>query len=159
MDELTLRVLLAEMGQDAKVVADAARTARERLEAGSPAGVEGAGYHLARAYNALEQMMERVARAFENQIDNRSGWHRELVRRLSLAIPGVRPPLFPPALLPELQELRAFRHVFRHAYDLPLQAARLEPLVDAAQRVADGLPDCIHSFAEAVAAQEGWQLS
>jgi hypothetical protein len=59
-----------------------------------------------------------IAKAFENNIDDEQGWHMESMRRLSIDIPGVRPALFPGALAADLQELRGFRHVVRHAYDL-----------------------------------------
>ena len=34
----------------------------------------------------------RVAKTFENHIDGRT-WHQDLIRRMRLEIPGVRPPL------------------------------------------------------------------
>ena len=64
----------------------------------------------------------------------------QLIRRLSITIPGVRPAVFGPDLVSDLQELRGFRHVVRHAYDLSLKKDKLVPLLDAAQRVATLAP-------------------
>lgn len=43
-------------------------------------------------FNVFEQMALRVAKAFENNIDDEQGWHGALLKRLALAIPGVRCP-------------------------------------------------------------------
>ncbi|MCC6442824.1 MAG: hypothetical protein IT210_05130 [Armatimonadetes bacterium] len=156
MDELGLKVLSAEMQEDMRAMAEACQTAKERLGGGSDPEIEAAAFHLARVYNILEQMALRVAKAFENRIDETGGWHIELLRRLSLEIPGVRPALFPQSLLPDLQELRAFRHIFRHAYDLALRPERFRPLLDTADRVSTTLPGLTRAFIAAVARQEGW---
>jgi hypothetical protein len=156
VDDLGLAVLAAEMGEDARVAAEAARTARERFGSGSPGEAESAGYHLARLYNVVENLAMRVARAFENRLEEDSGWHVELLRRLSIAIPGVRPALLGTTLLEDLQELRGFRHVFRHAYDTALRPERLPDLLEAADRVARELPGCIRDFVQAVADEQGW---
>jgi hypothetical protein len=96
-------------------------------------------------------MALRIAKAFENNIDDEEGWHMELIRRLSIEIPGVRPPLFSAELLADLQELRAFRHVVRHAYNLTLRKDRLLPLIDGAERAAEGIPAACESFFTIVA--------
>ena len=125
---------------------------------GSQQEAESCAYHLARLYNVLEQVSLRVARAFENCLDDESGWHVELLRRLAIGIPHVRPPLWPQTLLEDLQELRGFRHVFRHAYEPSLRPDRLPPLLDAADRVACALPGCVQAFVRAVAVQQGWHV-
>ena len=45
-----------------------------------------------------------------------------------------------------LRELKGFRHVVRHAYDLTLVADRLESLVKYAEELAVGQPIRIESF-------------
>ena len=156
MDELALRVLAAEISADLQVIQATAGLAKERFDLGSDAALEAAAYQLSRCYNALEQMAARIAKGFENQVSDRTGWHVELIRRLSLAIPGVRPVLFPPEMRADLQELRGFRHVFHHAYDLVLDSGRLAPLLDAANRVATALPAAVQQFLLEVIGQEGW---
>lgn len=156
MDELALRVLAAEISADLQVIQETAGLAKERFGLGSDAALEAAAYQLSRCYNALEQMAARIAKGFENQISDRTGWHVELIRRLSMAIPGVRPALFPPEMRADLQELRGFRHVFHHAYDLILDTSRLTRLLDAANRVATTLPAAIQRFLSDVTQQEGW---
>jgi hypothetical protein len=106
-------------------------------------------------FNALEQMGLRVAKAFENNIDDAQGWHGALLRRLSLQIEGVRPALFPADLKLPLHELKAFRHVIVHAYDLELDPAKLQLVLGYARQVADQLPDIVARFIRAVALEQG----
>jgi hypothetical protein len=159
VDHVGLIVLRAEALADCEIIADATRLAGERLGYDSPAGLEGCAFQLARLYNAAEQFGMRIAKAFENNIDDERGWHMELLRRLSLTIPGIRPAFLDTALLADLNELRSFRHVVRHAYDLQLQKAKLLPLLEAARRVALRLPEVCNRFVESVADDNGWDLT
>src|SRR5688572_19450833 len=117
MDELAVAVLKAEVAEDCRVLAETTALARSRLGSGSDPELEACAFQLARLYNVIELLALRVAKAFENNIDDEQAWHMELIRRLSIEIPGVRPPLFSAEFVSDLQELRGFRHVVRHAYD------------------------------------------
>jgi len=136
MDRITLAVLQAEMEADGRVIKDVGALARARFKDGLPEQLEACAYQLTRLYNVVEQVGLRIAKAFENQIDEDAGWHIELLRRLSIAIPGVRPAFLEKDLLRDLQELRGFRHVIRHAYDLELSKDRMTLLLNSAERVA-----------------------
>ncbi len=146
MDELKRTVLEAEVREDLRVSAETAVLARQRFGTGTDPELEACAYQLARFYNIVEALGLRIARAFENHIDDEQGWHMELVRRLSIEIPEVRPPLFSSEIVPDLQELRAFRHIVRHTYDLRLQASKIIPLLDAVDRLATGLPAACDRF-------------
>ena len=150
MDELTLAVLKAEVAEDCRVLAQTAALARERFDGGREADLEACAFQLARLYNVMEQLALRIAKAFENNIDDEHGWHMELIRRLTIAIPEVRPPLFSLELASDLQELRGFRHVVRHAYDLVLKKDKVTALLDAAERVAVTTPDACDTFFKSV---------
>jgi len=146
VDELTLAVLRAEIAEDCRVLSQTATLARSRIGAGTDPEMEACAFQLARFYNIVEQLALRVAKAFENNIDDEQGWHMESIRRLSIAIPGVRPAFFSPELVSDLQELRGFRHVVRHAYELSLKSNKLGPLLDSAERVATLLPPACDIF-------------
>ena len=152
MDELTLAVLKAEVTEDCRLLAETAALARERFGSGSGAELEACAFQLSRLYNIVEQLALRVTKAFENNIDDEHGWHMELLRRLSIAIPGVRPALFSTELASDLQELRGFRHVVRHAYDLILKKDKLAALLQAAERVAVRTPVMCETFFRSVSA-------
>jgi hypothetical protein len=155
MDELKLATLRDELLADCRVAHDAWQTAEARFQEGTSAALEGCGHHLSRLYNVIEQMGTRLARAFENQIEDDRGWHAELIRRLSIAIQGVRPAFFSEELRQPLRELRAFRHVFTHAYDLQLDPEKLALLVKYARQVVPRLESLCRSFVQQVAQQEG----
>lgn len=84
-----------------------------------------AGYLLHNIYNALENSIEQISRTFENHVVDVSRWHRELLGKMFLEIPGVRPPVLPERLRPLLQDLCGFRQVFRHSYDFHLDSSRV----------------------------------
>lgn len=137
MDRVAIIVLQREVEADCAVAEAAFRLAQERAEGGAARDIEAAAFQLLRCYNVLEQAGLRVAKAFENQIDDEGGWRAEIMRRLSLDIPGIRPALWMAKDLPHLRDLRGFRHVVVHAYDVSLAAARLNDVLRHGNAVFD----------------------
>jgi uncharacterized protein YutE (UPF0331/DUF86 family) len=90
-------------------------------------------YKLHNLYSAYEDLFKLVARFFENQIADISGYHFELLNRMKLQIEGVRPKLLADESFMLLNELRGFRHVFRHAYSYKLDAERVIKLSEKAE--------------------------
>jgi hypothetical protein len=154
MDKLELRTLREEMLNDCRVALAAYKKATSRFERNDEVGHEACAHHLSRMYNVLEQMGWRVAKAFENSIDDEKGWHGALLNRLSLRIEGVRPALLPPELKLPLNELKSFRHVVVHAYDLELDPEKLTLVLKYARQVADRLPALAEEFVQNVALEQ-----
>lgn len=100
------------------------------VQADSPEKTSHLGYVLHNLYCALEDFFQEIAKTFENRVEDPSRYHRELLKRMSLGIPGFRPPLISPTTHTLLNELRGFRHVFRHAYDYELSPEKLNLLRD-----------------------------
>ncbi|MGB9857741.1 MAG: hypothetical protein ACPLKX_06350 [Dictyoglomaceae bacterium] len=67
-------------------------------------------------YNAFEDLFSEISKSFENKIEDASFFHKELLRRMTLEIPGIRPKVLSKESFIILNELRGFRHIFRHAY-------------------------------------------
>lgn len=155
MDDIELATLRDELCKDCEVAEAARHLAAERFEAGGAAPLEACAYNLARLYNVIEQMAQRVARLFENSIDDDRGWHAELIRRMTIEIRGVRPALFPEELAYPLRELRAFRHVVTHAYDLTLDPDKLRLLLKYADQVVRELQGVAGEFIQRVATMHG----
>ena len=86
-------------------------------------------YILHNLYNALENSFEHISRAFENNVKDVTQWHKELLLKMFLDIPGIRPAVFPHSCRRTLSDLRGFRHVFRHSYDFDLDPQRLNSLI------------------------------
>jgi hypothetical protein len=87
-------------------------------------------------YTALETALERVARLLDQTVPDGGSWHLDLLAQMRLEVPGVRPAIIPESVMPELHELRKFRHFCRNAYALDLDAAMVR------QRAADLLRVC-----------------
>ena len=154
MDHLALQTLREEMLDDCRVTVDAFQKAAARFERQEEVAYEGCAHQLCRMYNAFEQMGLRVAKSFENNIDDDQGWHGALLNRLAIKIEGVRPALIPHELKLPLQELKAFRHVFVHAYELELDPEKLALLLKYARTVADRLSALVEEFVRKVAGEQ-----
>ncbi|MBI2266233.1 MAG: hypothetical protein HYU64_13870, partial [Armatimonadetes bacterium] len=85
-------------------------------------------YLLHNLYCSLEDLFQEVAKTFENRVEDPSRYHRELLKRMCMEIPGIRPRLLSEAGFRVLDELRGFRHIFRHAYDYELSPAKTADL-------------------------------
>jgi hypothetical protein len=94
----------------------------------------GVAYTLHNPYSVLENSFDQISRSFENHVVDREQWQRELMLKMFLEIPGVRPAVLPLELRPLLNELRSFGHEFRHSYDFQLDPVRLNRLVAACRR-------------------------
>jgi hypothetical protein len=122
--------LLAEIKEDrhgiAKRISDA-REAQRRLDAApdDPGTLALAGYALHGWYTGFETVCERIARELDLSVPTGERWHRELLSQMSADVPGVRPAVIDSRLVSELALLLAFRHFFRHAYAVTLEADRL----------------------------------
>jgi len=155
MDGIALQTLLDEMRDDSRVIRNAFEKATDRYARGDEIALEASAHHLCRLYNAFEQMALRVAKAFENNIDDEQGWHSALLNRLAIGIEGIRPPLISADLKAPLRELRAFRHVFVHAYELELDIEKLALLLKYARIVADAVLPMVERFIAEVRRQQG----
>lgn len=118
-----LRVLAKEIETDLQQVDRLARDlagARARW-AKSPGQEElvYAGYLLHGIYSAWESAFHRIAATFENRLDP-AQWHSQLLDRMALDIPGIRPSVIGQTELRLLHRIRAFRHFFRHNYATPM---------------------------------------
>jgi hypothetical protein len=150
LDSAGLNILLRELSADCEVARDAAHKAGQRARLDSPGHLEACAYELARFFNVIEKMLEHICEAFENHFEKRGDYHERLVQRLSLDLKGIRPAFIPQGRLAEVRELKDFRHVMPHAYELTLRADRL------AEQLAADLPQWCADFGEKVRAEQGW---
>lgn len=156
MDSVGLEILERELAADRKVLADAAQKAAARIHESSPGHLEACAYEMARFYTVFERMLENICEAFENHFERQGDWHEKLLVRLSLDLPGLRPAFFPQGGLADLREIKRFRHMIRHAYDLELRADRLQELVAIVERVEAAVPGWCASFSSAVRREQNW---
>jgi len=150
MDRIALEILRRELQADGMVIADAASKARERFEAEWPGHLEAAAFELHRLYNVAEKAFERVCEAFENHFEKRGDYHERLLERMAPDLPGIRPALLDRANRAAWRDLKAFCHLFRHAYDIELDPHRIRPLVGRAQELGAAWPGHIERFVDVV---------
>jgi hypothetical protein len=82
-------------------------------------------YLLHNLYSAYEEIFKEISYTFENNIEGRLNFHKNLLIRLKMDIPGIRPRLLSESGYSVLGELMGFRHVFRHAYNYDLAPDKL----------------------------------
>lgn len=156
MDPEGLIILLKELEVDCAVARDAALKAGQRFSESAPGHLEACAYELGRCYNVFERLLDRLCEQFENHFEKRGDFHERLLQRLALPLEGIRPAFIPRDRLSEVRELKSFRHVLRHAYDLTLRQDRLSELVTIAQRLTVELPHWCIDFGKKVRAEQKW---
>jgi hypothetical protein len=83
-------------------------------------------YYVHNLYNAFENIFQNIATTFENSVEESGRWHAQLLERMRLDVTPLRPAVIDEAAYDALDELRRFRHLFRHAYRAQLDPLRLE---------------------------------
>lgn len=138
-DAEQLRVLRKEVSTDLKMVARlSAELAEARAtlpRAPDQKGLSFIAYPLHGVYTAWESAMKRIAVTFENRLEP-ARWHAHLLQRMTLDLPGIRPPLISEDYFLPLERLRSFRQFFRHNYATPFETERLELVLKSYDAVA-----------------------
>lgn len=129
-----VRILIAEIDDDLRAIREIEKRMEElyqSLEGGNVTDKDKAalGYYLHNLYNACESILKRIAGFFENSVAG-VRWHTDLLRRMTLEIEGTRPSIISKESYNLLNELRKFRHLFRHSYDYELRWKKMDDLVN-----------------------------
>ncbi len=130
-----IRLLQAEIRADLEAIREAyeaLNTVSSRLD--GEMGIV-AGYYLHVLYGLFEGLFARIATTFGNQVADKSQWHTQLLRRMTLDVEQVRPPVISRETYECLEVLRRFRHLFRNAYVLRFDPDRLAAVVHSARRL------------------------
>lgn len=77
------------------------------------------------AYQAFETILVRLERSAGLPERPGASWHTALLADAAMAIPGLRPALFPPEAHADWDALLRFRHFLRHAYVVDLDPGKL----------------------------------
>jgi hypothetical protein len=86
------------------------------------------------AYQAFEAILVRLERASGLPERTGTGWHQALLADAAVAIPGLRPPIFPAEAQADWDGLLRFRHFLRHAYVVDLDPSKLTGVRDRLDR-------------------------
>ena len=93
------------------------------------------GYYLHNLYNAFESIFRLVAEVFENHVPDAAQWHSLLLERMGRDIADIRPRLLSEGAVDSLDELRRFRHLFRHMYRYDLKPPGVQQALQQAHHL------------------------
>ncbi len=153
MDKAQLVILRADISALVRQIGMIYDKIEERKQAKSETELESLAYQLHNLYCAFEDVFELVAGTFENRIEERGRYHAELLRRLTLGIEGIRPAFLSQESYRLLDNLRAFRHFFRHAYAFELDQRKLRIVLEDALRLKDLYRVDVDAFLRALEGQ------
>jgi hypothetical protein len=109
-------------------------------------------YLLSGIYSCFEDQFLKIARVFENRVENPASWHRELLERMQIEVEGVRPRVLGRTAFRLLNELRGFRHVFRSSYSFELDEERVRLVLRRWEKGKTAVRKDIQSFIEQLTA-------
>ena len=113
--------------------------------------VESTGYWLHNLYSAFEDLFKLTAGFWENNIKTNGGFHINLLKRMLIHIEQIRPALISEESYRFLNELRGFRHVFRHAYSFGMDDERVSFLLHRVLKKKELLLQDLEDFRNAIA--------
>lgn len=93
-----------------------------------------AAFYVNQLYTGFERIFRNIAVSFENSIDEKA-WHKSLLDRMIISIENIRPAVISEANYKCLDELRAFRHFFRHTYDFDLDEEKFAIVASRAREL------------------------
>jgi hypothetical protein len=99
--------------------------------------VAAAGF-LENFYTAAETLFVRINQCFGNGLQS-DRWHSDLLRKMTLQVPEVRPPCISQEVYRKLEDLMRFRHFKRYYFQLDYDWQRLDHLIEVVRAVAQPL--------------------
>jgi len=129
------RLLIAELQSDLEAVEKVAEEIhpafRDQKTSFSSLELAGIAHLLENFYTAVEDAMLRIASRVDKSLPTGEKWHKDLLHRMTLRIPEVRPSVFNHQLFEVLDEYRRFRHRSRHVYRSPIpEWSKMKHLVE-----------------------------
>lgn len=96
-------------------------------------------------YTCLETVFFRISQFFESALP-KDRWHAELLRKMSLNVPGIREAVLTDETVGLLDELRRFRHFKRYYYSMDYDWDRLDYLGGVFDKVRARIPSELNRF-------------
>ncbi|MGK7901541.1 MAG: hypothetical protein AB4352_09025 [Hormoscilla sp.] len=153
MDKNALTVLQTEIQGQMTLIDKIFAKLEERaigLTPDEPAIMESVAYQIHNLYNAVEDLLKIVAAHFENQITDTALGRSALLQRMTQYIPGIRPRLLSESSYLNMNNMRGFRHFFRHAYGVNIDYDKLAINLDKARILRPSLAQDVENFIKQV---------
>jgi hypothetical protein len=90
--------------------------------------LDAAALNLHDVYSGLERIFAHIASDVDQSVPSGPDWHRELLRQMTVDLPGLRPRVLTVEMAASVEEYLRFRHVVRHVYAFELDPERVERL-------------------------------
>lgn len=137
MEKERLTLLKAEIQARVKEIDNIYAKLEDRKGRRGIVAIESLAYQLHNLYCAFEDLFKIIAVSFENNIEDKTRYHAELLKRMALTIEGVRPAFLSKQSLVLLDSLRSFRHFFRHAYSYDLDERKVRIVLEDAAKLRE----------------------
>lgn len=137
MEKERLALLKAEIYARVKEIDSIYAKVDDRKGRRGRIATESLAYQLHNLYCAFEDLFKVIADFFENNIEDKTRYHAELLKRMLLTIEGVRPALLSEENFVLLNNLRSFRHFFRHAYSYELDERKVRLVLADATKLRE----------------------
>ena len=98
-------------------------------------------------YTCLETFFFRVSQEFENKLIN-DKWHKELLQKMALNIPGIRDRVISETTKNQLSEILLFRHFRRYYFNFDYDWEKLDLVESKYRQVYSPLRSEILAFVE-----------
>lgn len=98
-------------------------------------------------YSGIERIFTKIATNVDGELPKDKNWHQKLVQQMLVENSDLHPPVISASLVPQLDELRRFRHVVRSIYAFELDANRLEELIYKLDLLWQSLQQELQDFA------------
>ena len=145
--------LQAELTQDCATIAQLAQqiATQARPASSDEAALALLALRVHRYYTAFESALERIERTFDASPTG-PDWHTALLEGAALELVGVRPRVLPPGVARlHLREVLKFRHFFRQAYAVELDATKLAVVADHVVAACTEVDEALREFLGLVA--------
>lgn len=153
MDKNSLLIFKTDINaqlQLLKIIHGKLKQRSENLNPEDIVRLESIAYQIHNLYNAIEDLLKIVATYFENNITDTSQWHSALLTRMTQEVSGIRPALLSSQSYLVLNNLRGFRHFFRHAYGSEIEFEQLKINLDKALIIVFHIEQDITIFLEKI---------
>lgn len=95
-----------------------------------------AAFYINQIYSGFERIFKNISNVFENKI-NELSWHQSLIDRMTLPLEGIRPAVISNETRSMLDDLRGFRHFFRHAYNTDIDPKKFSIVADSTLKLKE----------------------
>jgi len=97
-------------------------------------------------YTGIEKIFQRIATEMDGEIPKGEDWHIDLLKRMAISLPQIRPEVIGEKLARELEEYLRFRHLFRNIYGFGLRWERIDTLAKALPKILKKFEAALQKF-------------